>query len=386
MASQAKPLRVALDLTPLCNPILGGVARYTHQLARAMGELIQEQGGQMQVLCRRSRYKRRKMLPTIPGAKLRWIEKSWWPLIKGVDVVHGTDVRVPNWKGVAQVATLHDLFAHVSPDFSDEGFRARRIAAYQDVQNRCGRIIAVSERTKADIRRYTDFPEDRIDVVYEGVEERFGPATELAISEAQLQLGVKRPYMLYVGELSARKNLVRLVQAYHAGGFHKTHQLVLAGSPSFRSATIEEEVRRLRLEEKILWTGFVEDRHLPALYSGADVFCFPTLYEGFGIPVLESMACGTAVVGGSVGAVPEISGGFADLANPLDVDGIAFAISKALDRTPEQLAQAQEHAGTFRWSRAAEQTLESYRRAMRHPLSLAECQAQEREAKRKINA
>ena len=386
MASQAKNLRVALDLTPLCNPILGGVARYTHQLALAMGKLVQEEGGQMQVLCRRSRFKRRKYLPKIPGARLRWIEKSWWPLYKGVDVVHGTDVRVPNWKGVAQVSTLHDLFAHVSPDFSDEGFRARRIAAYKDVQTRCGRIIAVSERTKADILRYTEFPEDRIDVVYEGVEERFQPATELAISEAQLQLGVKRPYMLYVGELSARKNLVRLIQAYKAGGFHKTHQFVLAGSPSFKSQTIEEEVRRLKLEDKVLWTGFVEDRHLPALYSGADVFCFPTLYEGFGIPVLESMACGTAVVGGSVGAVPEISGGFADLANPLDVDDIAFSISKALDRTTEQLTQARAHASTFRWSRTAEQTLESYRRAMRHPLGLAQGQEQDRARERKINA
>ncbi|HRV82729.1 MAG TPA: glycosyltransferase family 1 protein, partial [Planctomycetota bacterium] len=295
MASADKPLRVAVDLTPLCNPIQGGVARYAHQLALAMAELVNGQGGRMDVLCRRSRYRRRDMLPRIPGTRLRWIEKSWWPLIKGVDVVHGTDVRVPNWKQVAQVATLHDLFAHVGPDFSDEGFRTRRIAVYDDVGKRCGRIIAVSERTKADLCRYTDFPEERIDVVYEGIEARFKPATEVAIHEAQLQLGVKRPYMLYLGELSARKNLVRLAQAYKAGGFHKTHQLVLAGKPSYRSESIMAEVSRLRIEDKVLWTGFVDDKHLPALYSGADVFCFPTLYEGFGLPVLESMACGTPV-------------------------------------------------------------------------------------------
>jgi len=125
------------------------------------------------------------------------------------------------------------------------------------------------------------------------------------------------------------------------------------------------------LQDTVLLPGFIDEHHLPALYSGADVFCFPTLYEGFGLPVLESMACGTAVVGGSVGAVPEIAAGFADLANPLDVDGIAFAISRALDRTPEQLKQARAHAAQFTWKRAAQETLEVYKRALRHPLKLA---------------
>lgn len=371
MASAASPLRVALDLTPLCNPIQGGVARYAHQLACGMSDLIAERGGRLDVLCRRSRWRSRSMLPRVPGTRLRWIEKSWWPLVKGVDLVHGTDVRVPNWKGITQVATLHDLFAHVSPDFSDEGFRARRIAVYQDVLQRCTRVITVSRRTKADLLRFTDFPEDCVDVVYEGVEPQFQPASERAIGEVQLQLGVKRPYLLYVGELSARKNLVRLIQAYAAGGFHKTHQLVLAGKASFKSEIVLEEIRRHRLQEKILLPGFVEDRHLPALYTGADAFCFPTLYEGFGLPVLEAMACGTAVVGGSVGAVPEISDGHADLANPLDVDGIAFAISRSLDRSREQLAAAKRHAAGFTWERTARETLEVYQRAVRHPLQLA---------------
>ncbi|MEZ6018934.1 MAG: glycosyltransferase family 1 protein [Planctomycetota bacterium] len=312
------------------------------------------------------------MLPEIPGTRLRWIEKSWWPLVKGVDLVHGTDVRVPNWKGVAQVATLHDLFAHVSPDFADEEFRAHRVALYKDIQNRAARIIAVSKRTKSDLCRYTDFPEDRVDVVHEGIEARFQPATEKAIGEAQLRLGVKRPYLLYVGELSARKNLVRLVQAYSVGGFAKTHQLVLAGKASFKSESIQEEVRRLKLTDKVLWTGFVDDEYLPALYSGADAFCFPTLYEGFGLPVLESMACGTAVVGGNVGAVPEISAGHADLANPLDVDDIAFAISRALDRNADQLRAARAHAGTFTWDRCAEETLAVYRRALGGPQHLVQ--------------
>ena len=364
-------MRVALDLTPLCNPIQGGVARYAHQLALGMSKLMGEQGGRVDVLCRRSRWKSRSMLPKVPGTRLRWIEKSWWPLVKGVDLVHGTDVRVPNWKGITQVATLHDLFAHVSPDFSDEGFRARRIAVYQDVLKRCTRVITVSQRTKSDLLRFTDYPEDRIDVIYEGVEPQFQPATERAIGEVQLQLGVKRPYLLYVGELSARKNLVRLVQAYAAGGFHKTHQLVLAGKASFKSEIVFEEIRRHGLEEKILLPGFVEDRHLPALYTGADVFCFPTLYEGFGLPVLESMACGTPVVGGSVGAVPEVSGGLAELANPLDVDGIAFAISRALDHSADQKAKAKSYAAGFTWERTAEETLATYKRAVRHPLQLS---------------
>lgn len=210
---------------------------------------------------------------------------------------------------------------------------------------------------------------ERLAFAYHGVSERFQPKPK---AEAALRVrrayGLERPYLLFIGVIGPRKNCVRLVEAYDL--FRKETgskvQLVMAGR-KWLAQDVDETIRKLGLEKDVIYTGFVDDNDLPDLYSAAELFVFPSLWESFGIPLVESMACGTPVLTSRGSCLPEIAGDAAVLVDPYSVANIAEGIAKVLgdpELSETLRIRGFERARQFSWSNCALQTLDAYRRAM----------------------
>lgn len=352
-------LHVAIDATALCNPIQGGIARYTRSLVEALRD--DSQLSTPVLLYRTSRWKHHASRPRFEGVSQRWTTDLPWPPHRGLHVIHDPDARAPRKRGAARVATLHDVFSLLSTHFSSSRFRRRKQGRYRTLVRDCQRIIAVSECTRRDfLTRFPECPEDRVVVIFHGVSPRFSRASDDHLERLRIRLELDRPYLLFVGELSARKNLVRTLEAFEQAGLDD-HVLVLAGEPGHQHEEVEHAVSRLGNRARLV--GRVSDDELPALYSGASALCFATLYEGFGLPILESMRCGTPVVTSTTGAAPDVAGGHAILVDPEDVESMSAGLEKAVGMDANDRDAACVHAEKFTWEACARATQAVYEEA-----------------------
>lgn len=353
-------LRIAIDATALCNPVQGGIARYTGSLVEAL-----RTGGRLaslELLYRISRWKHRTLRPRIEGVRGSWTLDLPWPPHRGLHVVHDPDARTPRRGGAARVATLHDVFSLLRTDFSSKRFQRRKLERYRALASDCQRIIAVSQCTRRDFLSYfPECPEERVVVVAHGVSERFCLPSDEQLAQLRTRLGLESPYLLFVGELSARKNLVRTLEAFEQSGLDD-HMLVLAGEPGHQHDEIERAAGRLG--DRVRLIGRVGDGDLPALYAGASALCFATLYEGFGLPILESMCCGTPVMTSTVGAAPEVAGGHAVLVDPEDPGEMAAGMRRAVALGRSERDAARRHAEAFTWEACANATVQVYEQAV----------------------
>ena len=272
------------------------------------------------------------------------------------------------------VATVHDLGFHYYPEahtlFQNVYLRwsTRHNARASTL------VLADSLATREDLVRYYHLAPEKIRVVYPGRDETLTPVTDPTLLAAvRARYDLQQPYLLYVGTLHPRKNLVRLVQAFArllsrpAAGSPRP-LLVLAGQKGWLYAEIDEAVRRLGLEGHVRLPGYVPDEDLPALLSGALAFVFPSLYEGFGLPVVEAMACGTPVVCSRVSSLPEVAGDAALLVDPLEVEAIAAVLARVVGDEGlrrELIERGFERARQFSWQRCARETLDALEEAGR---------------------
>lgn len=225
-------------------------------------------------------------------------------------------------------------------------------------------IIAISESTKRDIVKFYDIPPEKIFVTYLGYEAGlFKPETdEVRTAGVLTKHGINTEFVLCVGTLEPRKNLDRLIEAFalfkkQSGAGHK---LVITGAKGWLYDKIFETVSELKLENEVVFTGYVAREDLPSLFSRAGVFVYPSLYEGFGLPPLEAMACGAPVITSNVSSLPEVVGEAGAMVDPYDVQGLAEAISRVLTEESlrrEMAAKGIERAKLFSWEKAAAQTL-----------------------------
>ncbi|MDQ3209084.1 MAG: glycosyltransferase family 4 protein [Gemmatimonadota bacterium] len=259
------------------------------------------------------------------------------------------------------VATVHDLGWQVHPELYDRKLRMTYAALFPWVLRRANRMIAVSQYTADDLMRRAGVPASRIDVIYHGLDPVFTAPNGLTGSAPSTS-----PYVLAVGGVSPRKNTRRLIEAFvrwrGRGGHRKDYQLRITGASLDRDyaqagAGLPEGVRLL---------GYVDKAELPSLYAGASAFLYPGIYEGFGLPIIEAMACGGPVITSTTGATPEVAGGAAILVDPFSVESIEAGIERAT--RPEEAARLRalgfERARLFNWSDAADATVETYRRAL----------------------
>jgi glycosyltransferase involved in cell wall biosynthesis len=231
---------------------------------------------------------------------------------------------------------------------------------------RARHLIAISEFTKREIIDLFQLPPERISVTHLAARPAFRIlANPAALAGVRAKYGLRDPFILCVGTVEPRKNLTRVVEAFarvRQGGL--PHVLVLAGQTYFAAKDIMATINRLHLEPYVTLVGYVPDEDLPALYNSADLFVYPSLYEGFGIPVLEAMACGTPVVASNATSIPEVAGTAALLVDPRDVTALADAMVRAL--TDPDLRKWLHGAGIdrarqFSWDQTAAATVAVYR-------------------------
>lgn len=274
--------------------------------------------------------------------------------VGNVDVVHTSDWTEPPSRA-RKVTTIHDLVVFRYPQSLPRRIRETQLSRLVWVKKETDMVIVDSENTKTDVTHYLGIPESKIKVVYLGVEQRYYPQSLSTIRDMRKKYQLLGKYILCVGTLEPRKNLERIISAFTQLKEQEV-TLVIAGNPGW-GIPIKENQRVRQL-------GFVSSADLPALYSGATGFVYPSLYEGFGLPVLEAMACGTPVLTSRRGSLAEIVGKTAIIVNPEDSDDITLGIKKLLSLSGTSRRSMVEagikHASSFSWEKTARQTLAVY--------------------------
>jgi glycosyltransferase involved in cell wall biosynthesis len=279
------------------------------------------------------------------------------------DLLHMTTYVTPPWSPCPTVVTIHDLSFLEYPNAFSWRVRTMLSRLVPGSLARASRVIAVSEWTKQDLVRRYGVPPEKIAVTHEAPPPGF---RRLADPQSlRLPAGVREPFVLAVGNLEPRKNLVRLIEAFavvvEQHGF--SGQLVLVGKAHMRAGDAQKTAHQRRIESHVAFTGYVSHDDLTLLYNRASLFVYPSLYEGFGLPPLEAMACGCPVVASNVTALPEVLGDAALLVNPLSVEELAQAMASVLNR-PELAASLREkgaqRAASYSWSATAAKTREVY--------------------------
>ena len=354
-------MKIAIEATATCRQERTGISRYTHNIIQSLLEIAAENGeDSIQVGFRLSRWPRWHLCFQSPDAKPFWIHDPFLPLFPKAELVHGTDMRVPYWRRASRVATIHDLGVQLFPEFSPPRFREMQVDMCKRLAATCHKIITDSEATRRDFLERYDFPSEDVVTIPLGVESAYRPLNPEEMQSTLSSYGLPNRYLLYVGEISLRKNIKNLLAAYAASPCGRDFILVMVGPRSYGANELLSEIPSLGIENRVRLLGYVPDMDLPAIYAGAAAFVFPTYYEGFGLPVLEAMACGVPTVSSDRGAVPEITGDHAVLVEPDDVESIAEGISQALDMTDADRAAARNHVAKFTWEASARQTRAVY--------------------------
>lgn len=376
--------RIAFDATPLVGDLISGVGWCEAYLVDALTELHPELQYRYEYFTLRSPEEKVRRMAQFRKENIPLHSAVCSPLAyralshfvpvpysaffgKWADITHFFNYIVPPGVHGSTVVTVHDMVVHAYPETVRLRTREMLRVGLEKSMARADCIVTDSAFSRSEIAKYYPKYIEKVQVVPCGVDcDRFYPVTDAAeLARVRAAHGIKGEYFLYLGTLEPRKNLERLLQAYAllCQKHPDVPQLVLAGGKGWMYDSIFEQVRTLRLGERVCFPAYIPAGDMAALYSGAMAFVFPSIYEGFGMPPLEAMACGTPVLTANAASLPEAVGHAAILVNPYQVEAIAAGMEALLER-PELRARLTKlglrRAAEMSWENAARKLYSIY--------------------------
>ena len=376
-------LHIAIDAHSV-GAELGGNESYATNLIEALAEIDQanlytlyvtKQAAIDRFDNRWANFKVRKTLPHTPLVRIP-LTLSRELRRHPVDVLH-VQYTAPPLAPCPVVTTIHDLaFEHLPETFNRRSWMQLRLTVRRTAK-KAAQIITVSEYSRRDISQTYGIAPKRITVTPEAAPIHFAPVTnETELKKIRESYGIEADYILSLCSIQPRKNLERLIEAYSClRGIRpesKLPQLVLAGKRGWLDSGTFRAVERNGLGKHVLFTGYIPEQDLPALYSGANCFVYPSYFEGFGLPVVEAMQCGVPVIAGNRTSLPEVVGEAGLLFDPFDTRALVEAITRILDDSEcraELRAKGLQRAGDFNWKTTAQLTLMTYQQAAKRSIT-----------------
>ncbi|HXJ84687.1 MAG TPA: glycosyltransferase family 1 protein [Candidatus Methylomirabilis sp.] len=378
-------MRIALDLSLVPGQRVG-VGQYAYQLARALARVDQVNSYVLYPVFYfivNPDYDQTD-LPTAPNMRVahrrlspRVVRHLWRRersdefkeyLLGRANVVHSTTFCAPRFRAPRRrlVTTIHDCTFVTHPEFHipaniDHCLHGTRLAI-----ERADALIAVSESTRRDLIERLEAPADRIVVTHEAADPDLARVTDAdRLDAVRRRYDLPERFVLFLGSMEPRQNLLRLLEAFAAlaPSLREEFKLVVAGAQGWLNESVHEQVRKLGLGDSACFPGYIEQDDVAALYSLATVFTYPSLWEGFGLPVLEAMACGAPVLTSNVSSMPEVAGDAALLVPPTDVDAMADGLTRLLEDgalRADLAVRGSDRAAQFSWDRCARETLAVY--------------------------
>ena len=369
---------IAIDYTPAYQQA-AGIGRYVRELVHALAQadtkteyrlFVTGTGNAHQLVSVGANFQwRTTALSPI------WLSRLWHRLsvplpieyfVGSVDLFHSTDFVLPPVRSsTVSVLTVHDLSFVRVPESASPRLKAYLDRVVPTSVARATHVLADSSATKSDLVGLYDVQPEKVSVLLSGVSSRFRLQSDELILTTRSKYGIgSAPYILSIGTVQPRKNYSRLIRAIaslRSQGY--AHNLVIAGGKGWLADEMYETIRTTQMENFVKLIGFAEDADLPALYSGATCFAFPSLYEGFGLPVLEAMACGTPVVTSNVSSLPEVAGDAGLTVDPYDVEELTYALKRVIDDSELRISLINAglvRAGQFTWGKSVSELMRIY--------------------------
>lgn len=375
-------MRICLDISPAVYR-RAGLGRYAQELIAAL-MAIDAQNEYIAFYNRPSEARPAPLTDSLPTLTVPWGDKPWrlrvllahtlsrsqdW-LMPGIDLFHACDHLLPRFGRIPSVFTVYDLTyllltkTHTTLNHLFLTMMMPRFLC------KANAVIAISESTRRDVLRHYTVDAAKVQVIYGGVAPHFKPASHDAVGAIRRKYDLPGCFILAVGTIEPRKNYGTLLKAYRVlRGQGQEVGLVIVGKKGWRYADFFRQLRESGLEGQVKLLGLLPDADLPTIYSAAELFVFPSLYEGFGLPPLEAMACGTPVICSNAASLPEVVGDGGILLEPCDVRALTEAIGRVLtdehlraDLRTRGLAQARK----FSWEHAARATLAVYQKVVKN--------------------
>jgi glycosyltransferase involved in cell wall biosynthesis len=368
-------MRIGLDGYPLVWPKTG-VAHYTFELVQALARLGPEHSFDLiapaayppEVL------EQIKQIPNLRAVsfKTNLITRRWWAIglpayvrRAGLDLFHGTNYEVPLRNRERNVLTVHDVSVFSHPETHDRRMARRGQRRLPIMLRSAARIITPTEAVKCEVIERFQVNPDIVAVTPEAPRKAFQPMPVSETVEVTQRLGIADDFILFVGTIEPRKNLITVLSAFAELLRNTEHQpqLVMAGPKGWLTEEFDRVLAEMNLGDRVRTIGYVSDSHLRALYSSCKAFVSPSLYEGFGLPPLEAMACGAPVIASRIAAHVETLGAHAHLVEPTDAHALAKVIATLLENPQERERLSRsglEHAARFSWEKTARLTLKVY--------------------------
>lgn len=350
------------------SPDGAGISKYSHKLA----EVIMKNNPNVDVLCRKDmldKFENKDRLIPIDvkkgSGRIITEQIKLLKLYKKYDVVHFLDYATPVLYKGKKIATIHDMAMHTMKDKYTKGQVLVKTILLKNTINHADKLICISEFTKKELLKYyPDIDECKVEIVYNGFEYSGIDLSLDMINSTLTKFKITKNYLLFVGTLSPHKNLERLIEAFNKirnDGYD--YQLVICGKKGWMYEDIFKKVKRLNLEKEVIFTGYVSEEELEVLYNKTKLFVFPSLYEGFGFPPIESMARSVPVLTSKEGAISEVVGDCAVFCNAYDTNDISKQIINILEDkhlTNKIIKRGINRVKYFSWQKSAERIFRIY--------------------------